>query len=269
MANKKKGIDKKGEAISNRLLIHMVWAFLSLLTIMYFKMYYTGLGAVEGMDTIRSAAKVLLIIGAVITAAFTGYILYARKKGVDFETVTFSPAVCILWPLVYTLYMVLFVGFWFDYNMLFTAGYAALGIFVVLYLLSYLKAYDLLFTAVSLLVSEVLFYLYSRLQVYTQIFKSPVPRVIYFVILAGIGVYYIVNLVSLKKAHGLCKKCDKRILPKKALYFPSFILGGLHIVCSVATAIVGYQALRLSCYVIALYAVVAAVAYIIVRLYRK
>lgn len=247
----------------------MVWAFLSLLTIMYFKMYYTGLGAVEGMDTVRSAATVLLIIGAVITAAFAGYILYARKKGVDFETAAFSPAVCILWPLAYTVYMLSFVSFLFDFGMLFTVGYAALGVFVVLYLLSYLKAYDLLFTAVSLLASEVLFYLYSRLQVHTQLFKAAAPRVVYFALLAGVGVYYIIRLVSLKKAHGVCKKCDKRILPKKSLYFPSFILGGLHVVCSVATAIVGYQALRISCYVIAIYAAVAGVAYVIAKLYRK
>ncbi|MBR3870555.1 MAG: hypothetical protein IKJ17_03535 [Clostridia bacterium] len=267
--SKKKGIDKKGEAISNRLLIHMVWAFLSLLTIMYFKMYYTGLGVLEGMDTVRSASTVLLIIGAVITLAFTVYILLARKKGVDFQIVTFNPAVSILWPLAYTVYMALFVSFRFDFGMLFTVGYIALGVFVVLYLLSYLKAYDLLFTAVSLLVSEVLFYFYSRLHVHTVFFKNPVPRIIYFVILAGVGVYYIVKVASLKKEHGVCKKCDKRILPKKALYFPSFILGGLHTVCALATAVVGYQALRLSCYAIALYAVVACVAYIIATIYKK
>ena len=193
MANKKKVIDKKGEAISNRLIVHMVWAFLSLLTIMYFKMYYTGLGAVEGMDTVRNAATVLLVAGALITVAFAVYIFIKSKKGADFKVLTFSPLVSIVWPLAYTLYMALFVSFVFDFGMLFTAGYTALGIFVVLYLLAYLKAYDLLFTAVSLLASEVLFYAYSRLQVGTQFFKNPIPRIIYFVILAGVGIYYVVT----------------------------------------------------------------------------
>lgn len=268
--NNKNKTNKKSDAAGNRLFIHMIWAFISAITILYFKNYYTGLGVLEGMDAVSHAAKVLFFIALAVTVAAIIFIVASYKKGADFSERTFTPAVTILWPAAYMLYMcpLAFSSLWFwEFNAVFRAGYLFIGIFFVLYIIKFAFMQDLFFTAVSLICSEVLFYLLSRLILHASFGKPAIA--VYCVLSAAIGVLYILKLFDIKKHHGKCGKSGKRILPKTALYFPAVILGILHVVGNIAVIFFGYFALRYSCYAIAGYAVIAGLIYIIRQIYKK
>lgn len=264
---------KQQDAVATRMMVHMTMAFLFALTIMYISKAYSSAGVVNGINAVNTGGKAMFIVGAVALVAGIVYTVIGKTKKWDFSERVLTGKIAVIWPLVYTVDMAILAFTYWDYEAFFSATYVGLAVFLALYIIYYVFSEDFLYAAVATVISLFSIYVASHFQAIigstiggNTAWYGMVAKTIVGVILAVVGILYLICVFKIKADKGIYAKSSKRVMSKTALYWPCIGVGIIHILGSVAF-ILGYASYAM--YAMSAFAIVYSITYFARILFKK